>query len=669
MKLTVTSKIGGAFALLVLLIVAIAGLSFTGISNIGQSLNVVAENNIPMVLSGGKMTEALLESGLILNKYDNEKKIDQLEPIYEDFNKVKVKYSNAHSKLLMLTSGYEEISKNLKLSREQVEQLFKSSEQFFNLHEKELASANQVKKGRTVLEDSADELDSLLYDLSDEISTDDEALGQSLIEVNDIIQDATVAVTDSFAYTKLNVIQTSLKEVEGLSAEIDIKMNELLNNTLVQSSSATQEISSMYAQFINQAKGQDSVVKHYLEEKTYAQESTELLEKIGLGREAAVQDVSSVIHKVNTITVDMKDSAQQTVTTNKSLIVLFAIVAVVVAVLVSFAVIQSIRKPLYGVVGALEQVATGDLKASLEVKGHDELSRLADSTNQLVGKLRTMIAEITSNADDLLASSSETTNISNTSNENIILQGSKINEAVSLVSEISFSIEEVAQGAQSTAEEVKKAYQQTESGQSIVEESVSSINQLASNIQQASEVINQLNKQSTDIGSVLDVIQGIAEQTNLLALNAAIEAARAGEQGRGFAVVADEVRTLAIRTQESTTEINKMIEQLQIGAKEAVKAMTISSELAQSSVKSVNSSGSTLTEINQAVGVINEMSTQIFSFAESQSEVSGRLSKFIRQIHALAEETADGATASLAASQKVSGLAENLKTQVGFFKI
>jgi len=203
----------------------------------------------------------------------------------------------------------------------------------------------------------------------------------------------------------------------------------------------------------------------------------------------------------------------------------------------------------------------------------------------------------------------------------------------------------------------------------VVDETIAIINHLADDVEQGASAVNQLREDSENVGTVLDVIRGIAEQTNLLALNAAIEAARAGEQGRGFAVVADEVRTLAGRTQESTQEIQEMIESLQTGSKEAVELMTQSSEQTLSGVQQTGKAGEALTAIANEVERINDMNTQIASAAEEQSSVAEEINHNVVSISQVTSETAQGAEQTARASEDLANLATDLQNMVARFKV
>ncbi|MCU7849731.1 MAG: methyl-accepting chemotaxis protein [Candidatus Thiodiazotropha sp. (ex Lucinoma kastoroae)] len=237
------------------------------------------------------------------------------------------------------------------------------------------------------------------------------------------------------------------------------------------------------------------------------------------------------------------------------------------------------------------------------------------------------------------------------------------------MNEMTVTVQQVAVNINHTASAADEANQQTSEGSLIVQRSIAQINKLAEQVETSSHTINDLEKHSETINTVLDVIKGIADQTNLLALNAAIEAARAGEQGRGFAVVADEVRTLADRTRKSTDEINGMIEKLQAGSRQAVTVMDQSREEAKSAVEFATQTGDALATITQAVEKINEMSTQIASAAEEQGSVAEEINRNIVKINDMSNQTADGASETATASQDLARMATELQGLVKRFTV
>ena len=248
-------------------------------------------------------------------------------------------------------------------------------------------------------------------------------------------------------------------------------------------------------------------------------------------------------------------------------------------------------------------------------------------------------------------------------------QRQEIAQVAAAVNQMSSTVQEVANNVATAATDAGSADQEANAGKQVVAETMHSIRALARDIQRASDVISQLQKESENIGSVLDVIRGIAEQTNLLALNAAIEAARAGEQGRGFAVVADEVRTLASRTQSSTEEIHAMIERLQSGARDAVAVMEQGRRQAEDSVVQAEKAGTSLAEITRAVSVIKDMTNQIAVASREQSQVTGEINRSIGSISEVANSTAEGSKVNLQHCQSMVDLARSVEALVTQFRV
>ena len=330
-----------------------------------------------------------------------------------------------------------------------------------------------------------------------------------------------------------------------------------------------------------------------------------------------------------------------------------------------FSIINNVKR----VGTATQKMADGDLNTRLTLRGNDEMQEIATDFNSMAEKFEALVQQIVSATSQLAAASEEVAVISQESASNLNQQRSETEQVATAMNEMSATVHEVAKNAGDASGAAANADNEAKAGNSIVGQASHSIDELAHEVENAATVIQQLAQDSDSIGSVLTVIKGIAEQTNLLALNAAIEAARAGEQGRGFAVVADEVRTLAGRTQESTQEIESMIDKLQSGAKNAVTAMETGREKATIGVEQTKQAGEALAAITRAVTTISEMNTQIASAAEEQSATTEEMNKNIININQLADQTANSADQSTAASAELSKLATDLQNLVSHFKI
>ncbi len=337
--------------------------------------------------------------------------------------------------------------------------------------------------------------------------------------------------------------------------------------------------------------------------------------------------------------------------------------------LIAYFTIKDMTAAVHEIDDSVSTLSKGDLTSRINYAGKDELGHIASKFNEMGDNFQRIIKDLGGHTAQLASAAEETSAVTVETNNNVARQQNEIEQVATAMNEMNATVHEVANNAANAAEAATGADEQATTGKLVVGRTIDVIGTLADNVEHTATAIKELAQESDNIGSVLDVIRGIAEQTNLLALNAAIEAARAGEQGRGFAVVADEVRTLAQRTQQSTQEIQTMIERLQKGTSNAVDAMEKSREQAQAGVEQAAEAGTSLDTIKSAVDLINDMNTQIASAAEEQSAVAEEINRNISNISHVAEESAEAAQQNSAASEQLARLAENLQEVVSRFRV
>ncbi|WP_456017267.1 methyl-accepting chemotaxis protein [Pseudomonas fluorescens] len=362
---------------------------------------------------------------------------------------------------------------------------------------------------------------------------------------------------------------------------------------------------------------------------------------------------------------DAEGSYQQAV----SGIIIVSVVAALMTVLLAWLLTRSIVAPLRKAVQVAETIASGNLTTLVEDAGKDEPARLLGALSAMQINLRQTIQHIAGSATQLASAAEELSAVTEEASRGLQQQNNEIDQAATAVNEMTAAVEEVARNAVSTSEASSQSNQAAREGRDRVVETVGAIQTMTQDVQTTSVMIEGLATQGRDIGKVLDVIRAIAEQTNLLALNAAIEAARAGEAGRGFAVVADEVRALAHRTAQSTQEIEKMVAGIQTGTGEAVQSMQQSNQRTQSTLEMARAAGVALEQITQSISLINERNLVIASASEEQAQVSREVDRNLINIRDLATQSAAGANQTSAASHELSRLAVDLNAMVARFVI
>lgn len=344
---------------------------------------------------------------------------------------------------------------------------------------------------------------------------------------------------------------------------------------------------------------------------------------------------------------------------------------IVITGILTMLLARTIITALKSVTRSLEDIAQGegDLTVQLKYDGEDELAELVDHFNQFISKIRHMVAQTVDSVEQIQQTSSQLAQLTSQATNNIGTQSSAIDQTTTALSEMFESIRHIATHASQASTVANDAKLSVEEGNALMTSSIDSTNKLADEVEHTSEEITRLEHYRSNVGLILDTIRSIAEQTNLLALNAAIEAARAGEQGRGFAVVADEVRSLASRTQDSTAEIQQVLEELQQASEAAVTSIEQGAKIAQASVEKVNQSGEAINSIHQQVSSINDINTQIATATEQQNQTSEILSQYVNDIKELTSQSIQSMSELEQVSHALQSMNATINDTVNQFKI
>ncbi len=658
MKLTVIQRVSGGFAVITLLLILLSISSFQAISSINHDMETVTEEATPLVVASGDTIADILAAGNTIASFHNSRNIAQLKSLKKEYSEFEAKYKNNILTLKSLSEIHTEVAKAVASADINHQSYLKTAQELFNVHQKSVELDLQIAENSSTFEDNADELDSALLDIEDSSNKTSSKLAVSL---NQTIQNATVTVTDGLLFNSIVSLQTTINEQQGLEESINQDFQKLQKYT------STDNLTEFMLPFI-EAIGRDGILQQHKSRLVYDQNSAKLFNQLEESLSKSVKLLRKVSNLANQLALDAKQQASGAVSFNLTLIVVLSLIAIVIAAGIGYWVAQSIRKPLEQIADVFSKVSAGDMTQTVNIRTEDEFGQLGNWINDLVSNLREMMAEISLNSEQLSAAAEETSAITLQTQAGVDQQKDQINQIATAMSEMAATVEDVASSANRTMEEVNKASKQSNHGSEIVQKTRETILHLSKEIDSAGQVINQLDEHSSNIGAILDVIRGIADQTNLLALNAAIEAARAGEHGRGFSVVADEVRTLASKTQESTSDIQHMIEELQQGTQQAVSVMDNSRAEANECVEKSDAASEALNTITDAVQAINDMSVHIAQAAKEQNTVTQEMHRNIESISEISEQTALGAGQTAEASHEQSNLANQLQRLVGKFK-
>jgi len=672
MNLTVAMKIIGGFTIISTLLVITSVISLSNLSTIKSATKQQNELAIPTLKGSNTLALEISQMSNLALKGYYQKDLSLLARDREEYLGITNQFEKQLSQLKLIVSNEEPLLDNLK----QVDNVYgtfnKSSLSLFDNHKISIDKKERLSNQIDELEEKSDDAVMLLLDLADHELADTKLqraidLSEQLENQFNSIVSSAFEYRDTLSASTAELIESELSfSKDEAQNSIDEIINELNTHkiTLV-----AEEVSTDFDAIKTLLSGSDGIINQKKAQLKANVQASAMLVNVGKSATEANNILDKQVELANKATIVASEEVEDSVSSGKTQTMIIMVASIIIAIIITYFTLVGITRPLSRVNKMLNIVASGDLSHKLDERGNDEFAELSKNCNSLIDSLRNLIESIVNRSVQLAEAAEQTSAVTAQSTTAIEDQRNQVEQAATATTEMSSTAQSVLSSANDALGEIKHADDEAERVKTISSRNRQTIEQLANEVDTAAQVINQLQEDSASIGGILDVIRGIAEQTNLLALNAAIEAARAGEQGRGFAVVADEVRTLASRTQKSTSEIQAMIEALQIGAGKAVAVMDTGKSKASDCVNQSEEADKALELITNAVHEAFDRSSQIAIAAEEQSVVTHEISENLELIVAIAEQTTSGSQQTAESSREVARLSEELQQSVQKFKL
>lgn len=666
MKITVAMRVIGGFAIITLLLLVISLSSLFNINSIGSSVDNLNDQAVPALNEVAAAKVEILSLGTTQLETFYDESLSQIDTHRKEFETSRGSLMSSLKELRRLISGtgqsnhIDAIENDSKKYINLIERLFNQQREYLSLQKTTTSQLDEIAF-------NIDDASIMLLDTMD--MSDNEIISR---EANNVESSLSSLITLMYDLNKANTLDTA----EVIRSEIDINIDSIRPRLKVLDGEATGQSASMVNDALSTVRSAlDSLQGSgsYPDNVIRRQQSRLDAEQSLKASEVQLANLMTAADKLQTavrgIAEDTRVSVTESISTSTWINGIITLISIALAVLISWYTVRSISSPLSRVNHMLNIMADGNLTERVDYHAQDEFGELASNTNKLTGNLRQLIEGIANRATQLATAAEQSSNVSDETTNAIDEQRNQIEQVATATQEMNSTASEMAEGAAQALREIQHSDDEAKRVREISDKNRTTIEGLAREIKDASEVIDQLSENSKNIGGILDVIRGIADQTNLLALNAAIEAARAGEQGRGFAVVADEVRTLASRTQESTEEIQDMIESLQNDSQRAVTVMNKGREQAELSVNQSDEAAQALQSITDSVHQASDSSNHIANAANEQSSTAHDISERLEAIVSIAEQTASGSKQTAQASTEVAKLADELQDSIKSFRV
>ncbi|NAW97447.1 methyl-accepting chemotaxis protein [Vibrio sp. V23_P3S9T160] len=663
MKGSVIRRMYAGFTLIIIMFAVTTAIMMGGMNQIHSNFESVSTTALPLVSLSNKTSVQLLSADKSFKDFLTTQNQDRMNVMRSEFAKAKQDFADVLNQLQQASAMNPSLEERISQLKQMELRYFSEAEQAMNNYQAMFEAQAQVQK-------STREFQRLHADLSTGMK--DFVDGQNSISVKVMaksyfikLKDAELITSDALSSSDVAFVDKAVTMNKKAVTHLNYAYRGL-STQLPELKKTFDDLVQKFSQDIGQKGGVLDQHNSYLLAKTALYEN--------------IANLAIEVDKAMTILDSFNDTATDGL--NASLreagevykqgvikAIVIGIAVVLVATGIGYHIAQSVREPLNRILKTLEGLTKGDMTQRIEIRYNNEFSRLSGHINSLADNLHHILVQLNDASENLTNTANHNQTTSSKAQSQLSTQREQTASVATAMTEMAHSVQEVAQSAQSSLEMVQKVESASESGRKIMSDNITTINQLETRLNQSVDAVGELQKMSSQIGSILDVIRNIAEQTNLLALNAAIEAARAGEQGRGFAVVADEVRVLAKRTTDSTSEIESMISNLQSSSSSASTVIESCMTDMELSVEQASTANSAMEEIQALILEISQMSTHITQAAAEQSETTGDIARSIEDINLIADGSYQAMSQIAQASANLTQLANQQNELVHRFTL
>lgn len=663
MKGSVIKRMYAGFALIIIMFAVTITIMMNSMNQIHSNFESVSETSLPLVALSNQTSVQLLSADKSFKDFLTTQNAERMSAMRTEFAASQNSFSQVLGSLEAASQNNASLTERIVQLRAMEERYFAEADEAMNNYVAMFEAQEQVQKASRDFQRLHSELTVGMKEyVADQKSISVKVMAKSYFIK---LQDAEVITSDALASSDVSFVQKAVNQNKKAVTHLNYAYRGL-STQLPALKNVFDESVQRFTKDVGQKGGVLDKHNNYLKAK-------EALYINIANLAVEIDQAMAVLDSFNVTAEEQLNSSLADASSiyDKGLFnaIAIGIVVTVFAAAIGYHIAHSVREPLTRILGTLEGLTEGDMTQRIDIRYDNEFSRVSRHINTLADNLRNILVKLNDASDDLTKTASVNQKTSSETQAQLNSQREQTATVATAMTEMSHSVQEVANSAQSSLTMVQQVESASESGRQIMNTNISTINKLEARLTESVSAVGELQQMSSQIGSILDVIRGIAEQTNLLALNAAIEAARAGEQGRGFAVVADEVRVLAQKTTQSTSEIETMISNLQSSSKTASNVIESCMSDMDMSVEQASSANSAMEEIQALILEISHMSTHISQAAAEQSETSGDIARNIEDINHIADKSYQAMSSIAEASQNLTILANQQGDLVHQFKL